>query len=103
MRKPHSPKAIQPKVEPLGCGGCHFYIKTTSSNPLAYLPTWMQVGAQINPMSYVVDGLRQMVFKNNATLVGGDLLPLWLCVLIVAAFGIFGILLAYVSFKKSIK
>ncbi len=71
--------------------------------PLASLPTWMQVGARLNPTSYVVDGLRQMVFDNSATLSGAELLPLWLCFLVVAAFGVFGMLLAYVSFKKSIK
>jgi ABC-2 type transport system permease protein len=76
---------------------------SNSLYPLASLPTWMRVGAQINPMTYTVDGLRQMVFESSATLTSGDFLPLWLCFVVVAAFGIFGILLAYASFKKSIK
>ena len=71
--------------------------------PLASLPTWMQVGARLNPTSYVVDGMRQVVLDNGTTLTGAELLPLWLCFLVVAAFGVFGILLAYIAFKKSIK
>ena len=71
--------------------------------PLASLPTWMQILSRINPVSYMVDGLRQMVFESGATLAGGDLLPLWLCFVVVAAYAIFGILLASVSFKKSIR
>ncbi len=71
--------------------------------PLASLPTWMQIGARLNPTSYVVDGMRQVVFDNGASLAGAEFLPLWLCFSVVAAFGVFGILLAYVLFKKSIK
>ena len=71
--------------------------------PLASLPTWMRITAQLNPVSYTVDGLRQMAFQSSATLTGGDLLPLWLCFSVVAAFGVFSMLLAYVVFKRSIK
>jgi len=71
--------------------------------PLEYLPTWMQVGAKINPVSYVVDGLRQTIFDSNALLTGGELLPLWLCFLVVIIFAILSMTLAYYSFKKSIK
>lgn len=71
--------------------------------PMASLPAWMRIGAQMNPVSYVVDGLRQMVFENGAALADGSVLPLWLCFTVVAAFGLFGILLAYVAFRKSIK
>jgi ABC-2 type transport system permease protein len=44
--------------------------------PLASLPTWMEVCARLNPTSYVVDGMRQMVFKNGADLAAGDVLSL---------------------------
>ena len=71
--------------------------------PLEALPTWMRVVAQVNPMSYVVDGLRQVVFTNSEAITGGEPLALWLCFLVVAAFGVFGMLLAYVAFKKSIR
>jgi ABC-2 type transport system permease protein len=71
--------------------------------PLASLPTWMQITAQLNPVSYVVDGLRQTAFQSSATLASVDLLPLWLCFLVATAFSVFGMLLAYVAFRKSIK
>ena len=71
--------------------------------PLEYLPTWMQIGAKINPVSYVVDGLRQTLFDSNALISGGDLLPLWLCFLVVIAFAFLSMTMAYNSFKKSIK
>ena len=73
---------------------------SNSLYPLASLPTWMRVIAQGNPMSYVVDGLRQTIFQSSTT--GSDF-ALWLCFLVVALFAVFGMLLAYFSFRKSMK
>lgn len=71
--------------------------------PMTSLPPWMRARAQVNPMSYVVDGLRQTLFQSGTAPASGDLLPLWLCFLVVMTFAVFGVLLAYVVFKKSIK
>ena len=71
--------------------------------PLGSLPTWMRVGARINPTSYVVDGLRQMVFENGAALPGDESLPLWLCFVVIAAFASLAMLLAYTAFTRSIR
>jgi ABC-2 type transport system permease protein len=71
--------------------------------PMASLPTWMQIGAKINPVSYAVDGLRQTLFDSGSSLAGGEFLPLWLCFVVVAAFAALGMTLAYSSFKKSVK
>lgn len=71
--------------------------------PMASLPGWMQVGARFNPTSYVVDGLRWLVLKNGAALAGGEMLPLWLCFLVIAAFAALGMWLAYTAFKSSLK
>jgi len=71
--------------------------------PLKSLPTWMQIGSRINPVSYVVDGLRQTIFDTGSKLAGGELLPLWLCFLVVSVFAVLGIMLAYGSFRKSVK
>lgn len=71
--------------------------------PLESLPTWMQVGAQINPVSYAVDGLRQTIFDSSANLSGGEFLPLWLCFVVIIVFAVMGMIFAYNSFKKSIK
>ena len=73
---------------------------SNSLYPLASLPTWMRVVAQGNPMSYVVDGLRQTIFQSSTT--GSDF-ALWLCFLVVVLFAVFGMLLAYFSFRKSMK
>ena len=69
--------------------------------PMASLPTWMQILARANPMSYVVDGLRHTFYLNSIRLTDGGLLPLWLCFVVVTAFAIAGISLAYVSFRKA--
>ena len=71
--------------------------------PLASLPAWMRFGARLNPMSYAVDGLRQTLFQGSTSMAAGELIPLWLCFVVVVAFGISGMLLAYVVFRKSIK
>jgi ABC-2 type transport system permease protein len=71
--------------------------------PLSSLPTWMRIGAYINPTSYVIDGVRQTMLLDGAALVGGDVLPLWLCFVVVLAFAALGMLMAYAAFKKSIK
>jgi ABC-2 type transport system permease protein len=73
---------------------------SNSLYPLASLPTWMRVVAQGNPMSYVVDGLRQTIFQSSTT---GIDFALWLCFLVVALFAMFSMLLAYFSFRKSMK
>ena len=71
--------------------------------PLESLPTWMRIGALINPTTYVIDGVRQTMLKDGAALAGGEVLPLWLCFVIIAAFAALGMGMAYSAFKKSIK
>jgi ABC-2 type transport system permease protein len=71
--------------------------------PLGTMPTWMRIGSLLNPATYTIDGLRQTMFRNPASMAGGDPLPLWLCWLVVAAFAALGMGLAYAAFRKSIK
>ena len=71
--------------------------------PLASLPKWMQIGAWINPTSYVIDGVRQMALENGTALTDGEALPLWLCFLVIAIFAVFSMRLAYTAFKESVK
>ena len=71
--------------------------------PLTALPTWMEVCARANPTTYVIDGMRQTFLDSSATLVGSDLLSLWLCFVVVGVFAVFGMGLAYTAFKRSIK
>jgi len=70
--------------------------------PLHTLPTWMEIGARLNPTSYVVDGLRQMVLANGTTLAGGDALPLWLCFVFVLGFAALSMGFALSAFKRSV-
>ena len=62
---------------------------------LESLPKWMQVPAKINPTSYLVDGVRQMMM--NAS---GDF-PLWLCFAVVTGFGLLFMALSVAAFKNS--
>jgi ABC-2 type transport system permease protein len=71
--------------------------------PLETLPTWMRIGALVNPTSYVIDGVRQMMLRDGAKLTGGEVLPLWLCFVVVATFAALGMWMAYNAFKASIK
>jgi ABC-2 type transport system permease protein len=71
--------------------------------PLEMLPTWMRFGALINPTSYVIDGVRQMMLKDGAALAGGEVLSLWLCFAVIAAFAALGMWMAYGAFRASIK
>ena len=70
--------------------------------PLESLPQWMEIGSRLNPTTYVVDGLRQMVLK-DADLMGNSPLDLWLCFAVVGGFAVFGMGLAYRAFKASVK
>ena len=59
------------------------------------LPKWMQVAARINPTSYLVDGVRQMMMGT-----AGDF-PLWLCFTVVVGFGLLFMVLSVRAFRKS--
>jgi len=71
--------------------------------PLDTLPTWMRIGALINPTSYVIDGVRQMMLKDGAALAGGEVLSLWLCFLVVGVFAVLGMWMAFTTFQNSLK
>ncbi len=71
--------------------------------PLESLPTWMRIGALINPTSYVIDGVRQMMLKDGAAMTGGEVLPLWLCFAVVGVFATLGLAIAYKAFKASVR
>ena len=71
--------------------------------PMESLPTWMRIGAYINPTSWVIDGVRQMMLKDGAAMAGGEVLPLWLCFVVIAAFAALGMRMAYTAFRASIK
>jgi len=63
----------------------------------------LEIAARLNPTSYVVDGLRQMVFQDAYFIPTDQRLPLWLCFVVVGAFASFGIWFAWRSFNRSVK
>ncbi|MCJ7662071.1 MAG: hypothetical protein MUO67_23250, partial [Anaerolineales bacterium] len=67
------------------------------------MPTWMRIGALINPTTYVVTGLRYMLLENGAELAKVDAIPLWLCFVAIGIFIAVGMWLASSTFKKSLK
>lgn len=70
--------------------------------PLETMPSWMKIGTLINPTTYTVDGLRQMMFRAPMALAAGNALPLWLCWLVVMAFAALGMWMATSAFRKSV-
>jgi ABC-2 type transport system permease protein len=71
--------------------------------PLQTLPTWMRIGAYLNPTTYVVSGLRQITLAAVPDMSGVETIPLWLCFLVMAAFAALGMGLALKAFKSAIR
>ena len=52
--------------------------------PISIMPAWMQVVANINPLSYMVNGLRTLMLTSTTTGIGFDLLVLVLTALVMS-------------------
>lgn len=76
---------------------------SNSLYPLTTLPTWMRIGALINPTTYVVTGLRQITMAPTPDIGNLEAIPLWLGFLVVVTFAGLGMGLAFGAFKTSIK
>ena len=76
---------------------------SNSLYPLATLPTWMRIGAMINPTTYVVTGLRQITMAPTLDMGDVNAIPLWISFLVVTTFAALGMGLALKAFKSSIK
>ncbi len=76
---------------------------SNSLYPLATLPTWMRVGAMLNPTTYVVTGLRTITMAPSADVADVDAIAIWLCFAVIAAFAVSGMGLALRAFKSAIK
>ena len=63
----------------------------------------LNIAARINPTTYVVDGLRQMVFQDAYFVPTDERLPLWLCFVVVGAFAGFGAWFALRMFNRSVR
>jgi ABC-2 type transport system permease protein len=76
---------------------------SNSLYPLATLPTWMRIGALINPTTYVVTGLRQITMAPALDMGNVDAIPLWICFLVVVTFAVLGMGMALKAFKSAIE
>jgi len=65
------------------------FFASSALYPLSVMPGWLRALAHANPLTYEVQGLRQMLVKLNPTPPSGEL---WLDFLVVAAF--FSVMLA---------
>jgi len=71
--------------------------------PLDVLPKWMQIGALLNPTSYVVDGIRQTLLVNGTAMSGTSVLPLWLCFAVIGIFMFLSMWMALSAFRGSVR
>ena len=71
--------------------------------PLESLPKWMEICARLNPTTYAVDGMRQTFMDSSIASSGGDYIALWICFVVLAAFAVICMSLAYFVFKRSIR
>jgi len=71
--------------------------------PLDTLPRWMEIGARLNPTSYFVDGVRQTVLQGGEAMAGSEVIGLGWCCLGVATFAAFGLAVAALAFRASLR
>lgn len=71
--------------------------------PLFTLPGWMRIAALINPTTYVISGMRQSLLRADSPLGRTEILPLWLCFLVIAVFAALGMGLALRAFQRNVK
>jgi len=71
--------------------------------PLTNVPTWMKIVSDINPLTYAVDGLRNVVFSDMPEMVKNTIIihPLHFDALLIVAFGLVMFGLAFWSFNKA--
>lgn len=70
--------------------------------PIAVMPNWMQVLAYINPTTYLISGLRNLLFTNDMIGINNGAIDIWLSFLIIFLFALFGMLQGKKSFSKSL-
>ena len=75
---------------------------SNSLYPLTTMPTWMRIGAYLNPTTYIVSGLRQITLGPVSTIHLVNI-PIWLCFTVSGIFAIYGMNIALKAFKKAIQ
>jgi len=54
--------------------------------PISIMPEWLQIVAKINPLSYMVDGLRALIVSGNLASLPFDILVLCITALLISIF-----------------
>jgi ABC-2 type transport system permease protein len=76
---------------------------SNSLYPLETLPTWMRIGAYLNPTTYVVTGLRQITLGPAPTMGTVASIPIWICFVVTLIFAALGMYMALKAFIKAIR
>lgn len=76
---------------------------SNSLYPLATLPTWMRIGAYLNPTTYVVTGLRSITMAPGTEVSNIAAIPIWVCFAVTLGFAVLGMALALRAFRSSIR
>ena len=77
--------------------------------PVTGLPAWMTVLTRVNPLSYGVDAIRRVVLGASGVpapvldrlsmTIGGQVVPIWVEVAILVAFGMVLLVVALLNFR----
>ena len=70
--------------------------------PIEVMPDWMKFLAYINPTTYLISGLRELLFTNDNIVANMGTIDIWLSFLVIALFAFLGMFLARRAFKKSL-
>ncbi len=70
--------------------------------PIEVMPNWMKVMAYGNPTTYLISGLRELLFTNDNIGTSGSTIDIWLSFTVIILFAVSGMLLARKAFKKSL-
>ena len=57
--------------------------------PISIMPAWLQVIAKINPLSYMVDGLRALLITGNTFQLSTDILILFLATFVISIISVY--------------
>ncbi len=70
--------------------------------PIEVMPDWMKFLAYINPTTYLISGLRELLFTNDNIVANMGAIDIWLSFAVIALFAFLGLFIARKAFKKSL-
>jgi ABC-2 type transport system permease protein len=70
--------------------------------PIELMPNWMRFMAYINPTTYLISGLRVLLFTNDNIGTSTGTIDVWTSFAVVSLFAFLGMFMARKAFKKSL-